>query len=79
MQSCGRQTVRQEPRLSRSMRRETAKGSEGLSQILFIQIYIDYAPDRIASAIFSAVIMVGMLVLAQGMDGMIEASTTRRP
>src|SRR5215475_624235 len=33
----------------------------------------------IASAIFSAVISVGKLVLAQGTTGKIEASTTRRP
>ena len=32
-----------------------------------------------ASAIFSAAIRVGKLVLAQGTSGKIEASTTRRP
>jgi hypothetical protein len=33
----------------------------------------------IASAIFSAVISTGKLVLAQGTTGKIEASTTRKP
>ena len=38
-----------------------------------------YRPDRMKSAIFSPTMMVGMLVLAQGTVGMIEASQTRRP
>src|SRR5215813_15038967 len=39
-----------------------------------------YFPScKIASAIFSAVISVGKLVLAQGTTGKIEASTTRKP
>ena len=38
-----------------------------------------FARSAIASAIFSAVISVGKLVLAQGTSGKIEASTTRRP
>ena len=38
-----------------------------------------YAAASIASAIFSAVIRVGKLVLAQGTAGKSEASTTRRP
>src|ERR1700744_6413192 len=36
-------------------------------------------PAKIASAIFSAVISTGKLVLAQGTTGNTEASTTRRP
>ncbi len=36
-------------------------------------------PSTIMAAIRSATIMVGKLVLAQGMTGMIEASTTRSP
>ena len=37
------------------------------------------AQPLIAAEIFSATMMVGMLVLARGTVGMIEASTTRRP
>ncbi len=35
--------------------------------------------SRMAAAIFSPIIMTGILVLARGMDGMREASPTRRP
>ena len=38
-----------------------------------------YVPDSIMSLIFSAVIKVGKLVLAQGTHGNSEASTTRNP
>lgn len=38
-----------------------------------------YNSARTVAAIFSPIMMVGMLVLAHGTDGMIEASATRRP
>jgi len=36
-------------------------------------------PSRIASLIFSAIMIVGTLVLARGTLGITEASTTRKP